>query len=1012
MPSKSHGNATAASASSSGHGRGSPARRQQQQSAAHAPVASTSAASSSSRQRSSLPSDNEDRHAYLQGMPNERQYHHHPFRIEVQDITPVSISLRWSLRPPPISEFVPLQASAARRSKRSDQRASQGDGSLAEGRGEGERHSDDDDDATAVDESSERDEDFAEDMSSGTQRTQRPLEPSVSSSLGSLSSSSISVVVNGAAWSQVVLAEQEPDESVVVVYGLRPDQDYELELSVNNRGSGKSAVIATRTGAPSQNLASANQDSPAPNTIDPAHDHHESTSSRGTLCAPQGDTPTPHTSSASHGTYTEAGHGKGATTSHHVAELEAAESLRDSVAAELRQARKEASRAEQALRNEIEALKRSLDRMSSADHRSKQKVLALQELIRQANQSAKEVAEEAEAIEGEQEHWRRESDDLAQQEQVAEKHVNEAEQANHAQIRQEEDSTAALEKELSSLQKSVGNKEGELDKVLTGKVAELERQVADLEAEAHRIESCPTPPLPQPSTLAPGTTWHRWGPAGPDHGAYGASLGAGAGPASGFRSVSGPAGSSRGQRGERGGSGGRGGMKGGQRNALASHSHGNFHRRGRGGGSTGSVASHTQQQQNAYPPFASPLTAPAQTVHALGPQIGTHSQAAGEHELHGQHAPPGQVTATSSFGGVHDFAHNAAPMYSGSRTLNPTSVDFVPSSAHASPVIGKRAGASPTPPHFMGAGQPAASWGTNSDPSGSADFAAIATAPGSGIRALRQGVGSGSNLAINDLHEPSIANVGPPYNLASANSLNREAPAGPLGSLSQFGPGSGVPPFVMQSSIPSFQDTRRPSFGPLDYTDDSVFDPTAPAPLPYGGGGPSGNASNNTLSVRGLPPLISSPWNRGTENVSPALGSVAPSNSTGNPNSSPWSSSSPMPAGMGVATDDIWATGPPLPSASARALRKHPSLLIGSSSVFGQPHRSGSGNSSSSHSAGGHASSPASPTTAQRAGSFGAIGVGKMDPQPASLSGAGETLSNSPLGSPVHTPDKPAREDS
>ncbi|KDN46302.1 hypothetical protein K437DRAFT_218107, partial [Tilletiaria anomala UBC 951] len=69
-------------------------------------------------------------------------------------------------------------------------------------------------------------------------------------------------------------------------------------------------------------------------------------------------------------------------------------------------ARKDASRTEAALRNEIEAVKRGLERMSGTDHRSKQKVLALQESIRQANMQAEEAEREAKEVELGLDEWR------------------------------------------------------------------------------------------------------------------------------------------------------------------------------------------------------------------------------------------------------------------------------------------------------------------------------------------------------------------------------------------------------------------------------------------------------------------------------------------------------------------------------------------------------------------------------------------------------------------------------
>ena len=147
-------------------------------------------------------------------------------------------------------------------------------------------------------------------------------------------------------------------------------------------------------------------------------------------------------------------------------ELQQASEARTTLGAEVRKARKEASRAESALRNEIEAVKRGLDRMSGTDHRSKQKVLALQESIRQASSLAEEYEEETVTVEGGLDEWK-------SKEELEDQRLEEV----RAQAQEREDSLAAVMKETAEI---LNSKQKEVDKS-EAKLAELQAQVDKLE---------------------------------------------------------------------------------------------------------------------------------------------------------------------------------------------------------------------------------------------------------------------------------------------------------------------------------------------------------------------------------------------------------------------------------------------------------------------------------------------------------------------------------------------------
>lgn len=208
---------------------------------------------------------------------------HHPFRLEVQEVTPVSISLLWSLRPPPITAIpkdiaarsaapTSLKSSPAPRSPpqvnttpvhklaegvvatrslnrkvtkirlrgTSQGRFQQIHQSQQQQRNSSTTESDDwpsDDGATAVNDDALSDRDSASDTS------ELPRDGESTSAMTKIFESGVSVAVNGLPWSHVVMGDRGPDEAVIVVFGLLPGREYEMEMSVGSKDGSKSVAV-------------------------------------------------------------------------------------------------------------------------------------------------------------------------------------------------------------------------------------------------------------------------------------------------------------------------------------------------------------------------------------------------------------------------------------------------------------------------------------------------------------------------------------------------------------------------------------------------------------------------------------------------------------------------------------------------------------------------------------------------------------------------------------------------
>lgn len=108
-----------------------------------------------------------------------------------------------------------------------------------------------DDGATAVNDDASDSDDLSD--NSGPGQSLDDHTPSTSKSgngsltLSRMFDSGVSVVLNGQAWSQVVMGDKAADEAVVVVYGLHPESEYELEMTVGSQDHKKAKVAARFT---------------------------------------------------------------------------------------------------------------------------------------------------------------------------------------------------------------------------------------------------------------------------------------------------------------------------------------------------------------------------------------------------------------------------------------------------------------------------------------------------------------------------------------------------------------------------------------------------------------------------------------------------------------------------------------------------------------------------------------------------------------------------------------------
>jgi hypothetical protein len=161
------------------------------------------------------------------------------------------------------------------------------------------------------------------------------------------------------------------------------------------------------------------------------------------------------------------------------------------LAASLKTARRDAQKADAALRADIEGLKRASEKQAAGEHRARQKILALQETVKQATATTISTEAEIADIEGSLPGLKL---SLQEREREHEHARAEADKCRAERERAEADArrrTDASRSELSTLANRLDRLATRKDKLETGTIADLEEQLRQVREEIDRIEGDP-----------------------------------------------------------------------------------------------------------------------------------------------------------------------------------------------------------------------------------------------------------------------------------------------------------------------------------------------------------------------------------------------------------------------------------------------------------------------------------------------------------------------------------------
>ncbi|KAL0576073.1 hypothetical protein V5O48_005901 [Marasmius crinis-equi] len=319
----------------------------------------------------------------------------------------------------------------------------------------------------------------------------------------------LSVEVDRGSWRRVFIRiDDKADEAVIIVYGLMPGRQYDVDLElVQGQTTMRSQVVTQGATCPvkvlrnrkilmntiEDNNPSNGTPVEADTSTTPTGNADESTPTRPSTPPNTASTPSQSSSSQQHAQPSGTSFSFAPLTlEDRIAQLQHTLSLLNSetttLTASLKSARRDSQKADAALRTEIEVLRRASERHNAGELRAKQKVLALQEAVKRANSSVTETKSETQQTE--EAYPELESERNAKEKEHA-RVLAEAEKMRAEREREEEVVRKRIDgykSELNALCKTQEKLETKQEKVENGTVKELQEKLDLVERELEELE--------------------------------------------------------------------------------------------------------------------------------------------------------------------------------------------------------------------------------------------------------------------------------------------------------------------------------------------------------------------------------------------------------------------------------------------------------------------------------------------------------------------------------------------
>ena len=171
------------------------------------------------------------------------------------------------------------------------------------------------------------------------------------------------------------------------------------------------------------------------------------------------------------------------------ADLASINADRDNLTVSLKSSRRDAQKADAALRSEIDALKRASEKHAAAEHRARQKVLALQEAVKRAQAATKEVEGIVRDVEAALPTLRQQRDEKENEHTRAKEELERAQREWDKEAEKDKKRIETVTAEFTALCNKLERLNAKREKLESSVISDLEAQLKDVEREIERVES-------------------------------------------------------------------------------------------------------------------------------------------------------------------------------------------------------------------------------------------------------------------------------------------------------------------------------------------------------------------------------------------------------------------------------------------------------------------------------------------------------------------------------------------
>lgn len=295
----------------------------------------------------------------------------------------------------------------------------------------------------------------------------------------------LSVEVDRSAWRRVFIRiDDKADEAVIIIYGLMPGRQYDVDLELV-QGGHKNNIrrrVVTELGDSSIGLDGTDEN-PESSALDSSVGSLEPALSSPSTSSPS----TPPSNQHSSPGFTPLTLEDRLNQLQHTLNIMTTE--RETLLATLKTGRRDAQKADANVRSEIEALKRSSEKTAAAEHRARQKVLALQETVKRAQLSTREMEGHVKEVEEGLPDLQAQRD-LQEEEYLKVKgYADRARKAKESEEEKQRKRVELMTGELNGLNNKLERLQARKEKLETSIIPDLEEELKAIELEIENTES-------------------------------------------------------------------------------------------------------------------------------------------------------------------------------------------------------------------------------------------------------------------------------------------------------------------------------------------------------------------------------------------------------------------------------------------------------------------------------------------------------------------------------------------